>query len=138
MKTLVTRFLLAAGIVSLACSGVLAAEPQLAHMVFFKVKDGSVDGKGKLVAGCHKYLSGHDGTVYYSAGVIADEMRREVNDRDFDVALHLVFENKAAHDKYQKDARHLKFIEENRDLWEGVRVFDSYLAPCPKNRKSAE
>ena len=70
--------------------------------------------------------------MYYSAGVIADEMKREVNDRDFDVSLHVVFANKAAHDKYQKNPRHLKFVEVCHDLWEGVRVFDSYLTPCPK------
>ena len=138
MNSTVIRCLVAAFIASLTCSGIFAAEPQVAHIVFFTVKDGSANAKEKLVVACHKYLSGHDGTVYYSAGVIADEMQREVNDRDFDVSLHLVFENKAAHDKYQKNARHLKFVEENHDLWEGVRVFDSYLAACPKKCESAD
>ena len=44
---------------------------------------------------------------------------------------HLVFVNKAAHDKYQEHPRHLKFIEENKENWEKVRVFDSYLSPAP-------
>ena len=48
-----------------------------------------------------------------------------MNDRDFDVALHVVFKDKAAHDEYQKTARHLKFIEENQANWKKVRVFDS-------------
>jgi hypothetical protein len=107
-------------------------------MVFFKMKDGSADAEEKLVAACHKYLSGHEGTVYYSAGVLADELRREVNDRDFDVSLHVVFEDKAAHDNYQKNSRHLKFVEEYHDLWDGVRVFDSYLTPCPKKCESRD
>ncbi len=105
-----------------------AAEPQLAHMVFFQLKEDSPAAKQKLVDACDKYLSDHEGTVYYSAGVIAEDLKREVNDRDFDVALHLVFRNKAAHDRYQTHPRHLKFIEENKDSWSGVRVFDSYVA----------
>ena len=44
-----------------------------------------------------------------------------MNDRDWDVALHLVFADKAAHDKYQDHPEHLKFIEENKANWEKVR-----------------
>ncbi|MCA9162708.1 MAG: Dabb family protein [Planctomycetales bacterium] len=96
-------------------------------MVFFQLNDDSDAAKQKLVAACDKYLSDHEGTVYYSAGVLAEDLDREVNVRDFHVALHLVFENKAAHDKYQTHPRHLKFIEENKADWKGVRVFDSYI-----------
>src|SRR5256885_5436819 len=53
--------------------------------------------------------------------------RSEVNDREFDVALHLVFKDKAAHDKYQDHPRHAKFIEENKGNWKKVRVFDSVV-----------
>jgi hypothetical protein len=63
--------------------------------------------------------------IFFSAGVISDHFKRDVNDRDWDVALHLVFANKAAHDKYQDHPEHLKFIEENKDAWAKVRVFDS-------------
>ena len=104
-----------------------AGEPQLAHMVFFTLKEDTDAAKQKLVAACKKYLSSHEGTVYYSAGAIAQDFDREVNDRDFHVALHLVFKNKAAHDKYQTHPQHLKFIQENRNNWSNVRVFDSYL-----------
>ena len=104
-----------------------AADKQLAHMVFFKLKDSTPEGRVKLVAACKKYLSKHEGTVYFSAGVIAEEFQRDVNDRDFDVALHVVFESKEAHDTYQTHERHLKFIDENKDTWAKVRVFDSYV-----------
>jgi hypothetical protein len=105
----------------------MAADKQLAHMVYFKLKDGSEANRAKLVDACRKYLSKHDGTVYFSAGIVAEEFDREVNDRDFDVALHLVFKDKAAHDKYQSHPRHIQFIEENRETWANVRVFDSYV-----------
>ena len=118
--------MLALGFVAMAMN-VQAAEPPLAHMVYFTLKDRTPDAREKLVAACDKYLSGHEGTVYFSAGVIAEEFKREVNDQEFDVALNLVFENKAAHDKYQDHPRHQKFIEENRETWAKVRVFDSYV-----------
>jgi hypothetical protein len=94
-------------------------------MVYFKLKDGTAADREKLVEACKKYLSDHDGVVFFSAGVIADDFKRDVNDRDWDVALHLVFADKAAHDKYQDHPQHLKFIEENKETWAKVRVFDS-------------
>ena len=104
------------------------AEPQVAHMVYFELKNDTPDERKKLVAACNKYLSKHEGTIYYSAGVLAADLSRDVNVRDFGVALHLVFKNKAAHDKYQTDSRHLQFIEENKSNWKSVRVFDAYVA----------
>jgi hypothetical protein len=104
-----------------------AAEPQLAHMVYFKVKEGTDGAKEKLVAACKKHLSDHEGTVYFSVGTLAQDFKRDLNDRDFDVALHMVFRNKAAHDQYQIHPRHVKFVDENRGLWVKVRVFDAYV-----------
>ena len=100
----------------------------LAHDVYFTLKDNSTAAKATLVAACQKYLSGHPGTVWFSAGTRAEEFKREVNDLDFDVALCVVFKDKAAHDQYQKAPRHMKFIEESKPNWKKVRVFDSYVA----------
>lgn len=108
------------------------AEPQLAHMVFFTLKDHCPEARQRLVASCHEHLSGHEGTVSFSVGTIAEDVVEPVSDRDFDVALHLLFENKAAIAADQKSARHQKFIEENKATWSRVRVFDSYLAPSSR------
>jgi hypothetical protein len=105
------------------------AKPQIGHMVFFKLKDNSPENQKKLVDACKKYLSIHDGTVYFSAGPRGKEFKRDVNDQDWDVALHLVFVNKAFHDKYADHPEHLKFIDENKANWEKVRVFDSEVVP---------
>jgi hypothetical protein len=99
----------------------------LAHNVYFSLNDATPAAKAKLVAACKKYLSGHPGTVFYAAGTLAEECNRPVNDRDFDVALHVVFKDKASHDAYQTAERHLKFIEENQASWKKVRVFDSLV-----------
>ncbi len=104
------------------------AERMLAHDVYFSLTDNSPQAKEKLVAACKKYLSGHPGTIWFAVGPLGKEFQREVNDRDFDVALHLVFKNKAAHDQYAKAERHMKFIEEMEPNWKKVRVFDSYVA----------
>ncbi len=104
-----------------------ASEPKLVHDVYFTLKDNSPQAKKKLVDACCKYLKKHPGVQYFSAGVRAEDLKREVNDTDWDVALHLVFVNKAAHDKYQDDPQHKQFIDENRDNWKKVRVFDAYV-----------
>ena len=59
------------------------------------------------------------------SSVLEPELSRPVNDRSFDVALHIVFESKSAHDVYQDAPRHHAFVDENRDNWATVRVFDS-------------
>ena len=117
-----------------------AAEQQQAHIVFFRLKQSTHQSREKLVAACDKYLSGHRGVVYYSAGTVADDMQRGVNVRDWDVSLHVVFANKAAHQRYQTAPRHLQFVKENQSLWESVRVFDSYVNPRrgPGARRSRE
>lgn len=103
------------------------SEQQLGHMVFFTLKERTDANREKLAGLCRKYLDGHEGTVYFSVGTLAKDFDREVNDQDWDVALHLVFKNKAAHDKYQDHPRHLEFIENGKALWGKVRVFDSYI-----------
>jgi hypothetical protein len=103
-------------------------EPNIGHIVFFKLKDGSADSRKKLVEACDKYLSGHDGTIYYSAGVIGESFKRDVNDRDWDVALHLIFKDKASLDKYHAHKRHDAFVDYLKPVVDKVRVFDSEIA----------
>jgi hypothetical protein len=49
--------------------------------------------------------------------------------KDFDVALHAGFEDKAAKAKYLSNERHQQYGDEDRDLFAGVRVFDSFRRP---------
>ena len=102
-----------------------AAKLHVVHNVFFTLNDSTPDGRRNLVDACRKYLTGHPGTVYFSAGELCPSLARPVNDREFDVGLHVVFESMAHHDAYQNDPRHLQFIAENKPTWKKVRVFDS-------------
>ncbi len=104
-----------------------AAGPRLAHMVYFTLNDSTPQSRQKLVEACRKYLQDHPGVVYFGAGTPVEDLTREVNDRDFDVGLHVVFESREAHDVYQTAPTHLQFIEENKSSWKKVRVFDSYV-----------
>ncbi len=104
------------------------AGPRLAHAVFFSLKDNSPAEVQKLVDACNKYLTRHDGEITFAVGTLAKDLKREVNDQDFDVALHVVFTNKEAHDKYQTHERHLQFIKEMTGKYKKVRVFDSYVS----------
>src|SRR5262245_55600872 len=85
---------------AVAAPAAKADEPRFAHMLFFTLKDHSTEARDKFVASCNKYLANHEGTVFFAVGTVADEVEPNVGVRDFDVALHLVFENKAAEGKY--------------------------------------
>jgi hypothetical protein len=100
---------------------------RLAHNVFFQLKDGSPENVKALVDACHKYLTVQPGIAFFAAGPLVSELTRPVNVLDWHVGLHLVFETKAAHDAYQDDPTHNKFIEENKPNWASVRVFDSWV-----------
>ena len=62
---------------------------------------------------------------------VAADLRRDVNDIGFDVALHIVFTDKPAHDVYQESPSHMRFIAENKGGWKQVRVFDSVVEQSP-------
>ena len=99
----------------------------LAHNVYFSLNDSSPAAIDHMVAACHRYLKDHPGVEFYAAGKLAKDLTRPVNDLGFDVALHVVFRDRAAHDAYQTAPAHLAFIEENKPGWKQVRVFDSYV-----------
>jgi hypothetical protein len=101
--------------------------PLLAHNVFFGLHDRSAAAADRLVAACEKYLTVQPGIVYFACGRLEPELDRPVNDRDWDVGLHIVFADRAAHDAYQTDPAHEQFIAENKPTWRNVRVFDSLV-----------
>ena len=101
--------------------------PMLSHAVYFTLKNRTPEAAAALVAACRKHLTGHPGTVAFSVGTLA-HYDREVNDRDYDVALTIVFESHAAHDAYKTADRHEQFIAEAAPTWAKVRVFDADLA----------
>lgn len=109
------------------CAGGESAGKVFAHNVYFALNDASPEAREALVDACERYLSGHDGATFFAAGTRAREARRDVNDTDFDVSLHIYFEDAAAHAVYQEHPRHEEFIAEMSANWRSVRVFDSWV-----------
>jgi hypothetical protein len=99
----------------------------LCHNVFFSLKDRTPAAADALVAACRKFLTVQPGIAFFACGRLDPELARDVNDRDFDVALHIVFTDRSAHDAYQDDPTHNKFIAEMKHNWARVRVFDSLV-----------
>ena len=97
----------------------------LAHNVYFSLKTPTDAARKALVDACKKHLPGHAGIIFFACGTRQEGLERPVNDREFDVSLHIVFESKAAQDAYQDAPDHEVFVAENRDGWAKVRVFDS-------------
>ncbi len=97
----------------------------LVHNVYFTLEDPTPASIAHLVEQGHEYLSGHPGVEYFSMGTLVEDLERPVNDRDFHVALSVVFIDRAAHDTYQVSQRHVAFIENNKETWAEVRVFDA-------------
>ena len=101
---------------------------RLVHDVYFALQDASHAMRQQLVDECYRRLAGIDGIVFFAAGTRDPELQRDVNDRDYDVSLHVVFRDRAAHDAYQIAPAHADFIAANRANWRRVRVFDSAIA----------
>jgi hypothetical protein len=98
------------------------SEPLLAHNVYFALRDNSPATQDKL---SKKYLTQHPGIIFFAVGSLAKDLCRPVNDRDFDVSLHIIFQTKTDHDAYEAHPRHEQFVAENKNTWKRVRVFDS-------------
>ncbi len=122
-------------VISLAVAAEKPAQPgpMVAHNVFFSLKDNSEAAKKAMIDDCHRLLAPLPGTVFYAAGTLSD-MKRDVNDRDFDVALHCVFKDRAALDAYLVAPKHLEFVDMHKANWKKVRVFDSDVSGAPKTR----
>lgn len=97
----------------------------LGHMVYFTLKEKTPQSLQAMIDACKKYLTGHPGTVFFGVGTLVADLTRPVNDREFDIALQVIFDSRESHDAYQEHPRHIQFIEENKPGWAKVRVFDA-------------
>jgi len=95
------------------------------HTVFFWMNENVTDeqktnfaknGLGELVKVSSIYKS------YFGPPA---KTPREVGDNSYDFALICHFKNKEDQDAYQIDSVHLRFIEDYKDLWKSVIVYDN-------------
>ncbi|MFT4033073.1 MAG: Dabb family protein [Siphonobacter sp.] len=94
------------------------------HVVNFWLKEGiSEQDRLKFEAGVSS-LDAIGGKEVFNVGKPAST-NRPVIDRSYDYCLLLVFKDLAAHDAYQIDPIHLKFVETCNQYWDRVLIYDS-------------
>jgi len=98
-----------------------------AHNVFFVLKDKSPEKIEQFVTDSRKYMGVLPGIVSFECGVRQEKCQREFNDLDWDVSLHVIFENMEAHDAYQAAENHQVYLSRNQANWASARVFDATI-----------
>ena len=96
----------------------------LVHTVFFWLKsDLNSDQRSAFRAGVDS-LTGIESAEAVYVGTPADT-DRPVIDRSYDIGLTVVLKDMAAHDAYQVDPIHRKFVDEFGSFWERVVIYDA-------------
>ncbi len=100
-------------------------DPAFAHTVYFWFNNpDSQDDRDRFEASLRKFLNN---SKYAKTNFIGTPPRatREVVDGSFTYSLIVTFESAEAQQLYQEEEAHLVFIEECKDLWAKVIVYDS-------------
>ncbi|MDA0834676.1 MAG: Dabb family protein [Planctomycetota bacterium] len=100
---------------------------KLAHMVYFSLLDDGPEAVQRIIDSAHALLSDIEGVEFLGIGKLIPDLDRPVNVRDFQVGIHVIFRDRAAHDAYQIHPQHQQFIADNKSNWKLARVFDCTL-----------
>jgi hypothetical protein len=118
-------------LVSLLSFGLIAnaapakKKPQLAHHVFFWLKDpSSSSDRDKLIQGV-KALGKIPQVKKIHVAIPASTEKRDVVDSSYSVSELLFFDSAEDEKVYQDHPLHQKFIQEHSMLWNKVVVYDS-------------
>jgi hypothetical protein len=125
-KTAKTVFLLFSCLLMLSIShramGQEKESEAFVHQVFFWLHQPEKDLQNQLEA--ISALGKLEGVRDFSVGVPAKTPARDVVDHSYQISLTVYFDDLASHDLYQKDPKHLDFIEKNKSKWRKVLVYD--------------
>ena len=97
------------------------------HNVYFWLKDGLEDQALAAFEAGLDMLANDPNVKSGYCGKPADT-HRDVVDNTYTYGLVFVFDDLAAHDRYQAAADHVKFVEDNASKWERVGVYDIQTA----------
>ena len=100
-------------------------KPVLIHTVFFWTKEGTTDAQKKAFeVGLEKLgTCPQIGTFYW--GPPAPTEKRDVVDNSYDYAINVHFNSLEDQAAYQAEPIHLQFIEDHKDIWGKVIVYDN-------------
>jgi len=82
----------------------------LSHIVIFWTDPAQPNAAAELIAGANKYLKDIPGVLQFHVGRMSPSPRPVV-DQTYQVALNLVFPNRAVEEAYQAHPQHLEFVE---------------------------
>jgi hypothetical protein len=95
------------------------------HHVFFWLKNpDNAQDRAKFETAIKELLQTPE-IIRSHIGVPAAVTPRPVLDSSYTYSLLVIFNDIQAHDAYQVHPNHLKFIDENKHLWDRVQVYDS-------------
>ena len=101
--------------------------PGLIHSVFFWLNEGiSEEDEAAYLEGV-KSLKAISSIKDCYIGPAAPTEERGVVDNSYSYALIVHFDDVAGHDAYQIDPIHLKFVEDHKDKWTKVVVYDNEM-----------
>lgn len=103
------------------------ALPGMMHTVYFWLKPDLNEADEQAFLNGVRSLETVSTVRNFFIGPPAGTESRDVVDNTFSYALIIWFDNVEDHLAYQVDPIHLKFVEENKDKWERVRVRDNAL-----------
>jgi hypothetical protein len=82
------------------------------HVVIFWTEPTKPGAADELIAGANKYLTRIPGIVHFHVGKMAPS-HRPVVDQSYQVALNIVFKDRASQDIYQDHPDHKEFVEKS-------------------------
>ena len=97
-------------------------------MFFFQLCDTSPELVARFIKLCKKYLGDHPGQRHFSIGTRALEIHRDVSGTNFEVSVHMIFDDIDAFNTYSASPTHEDFITESAGMSPQRIVYDSYLA----------
>ena len=101
-------------------------DPAFTHTVYFWFKNpDDAKGRTKFEASLKKFLKNSQFAKTNFIGT-PPKSTRDVVDDSFTYSLIVTFDSAESQEGYQKEEPHLLFIEECKDLWEKVVVYDSF------------
>ena len=102
-------------------------EGKCAHSVFFWLKDPKNENvRDRFKTSLEKFIENSQYVKSMHIGTPA-QTNRPVIDNSYTYSLIVTFPSKEEHDEYQQEEVHQIFIEEAKELWEKVLVYDSEM-----------
>ncbi|PCJ56163.1 MAG: transcription-repair coupling factor [Planctomycetota bacterium] len=95
----------------------------IVHNVYFWLNDNVTSDEIEAFKNELKALKSIDGVVDLQLGRPAQTLR-DIVDKSYSIGLMVVFTDIEAHDRYQADVKHVNFIENNKDKWNKIQIYD--------------